>query len=187
MQTAKKNGSLKGISVLLVEDFPFMRDLLSGILRDLGVGRIVTAENGEDAKDLLRFSFSGSGGGVQQIDMVLVDWLMPVCNGVELLQWIRGNKNAQIQFLPVILVSANTSESVVKASRDFGANEALVKPISPKNLASHLTHVINHPRDFVKAPKFFGPDRRRQVKHIHFAERRQTEPEKVKESYEHLG
>ncbi|MBI1327424.1 MAG: response regulator [Alphaproteobacteria bacterium] len=180
---AKKTGSLKGISVLVVEDYPFMVDMLTAMLREFGVGRIIVAENGEEAKDLIRYSFSASGNA---IDMVLVDWLMPVCNGVELLQWVRGNKNEQIRFLPMVLISANTSERVVKTSRDFGANEALVKPVSPKSLSSHLAHVINHPRPFVKAPGFFGPDRRRQFREINFNDRRKTAPELVKEYHEQL-
>ncbi len=99
---------------------------------------------------------------VNNIDIVLTDWLMPNGSGKELLQWIRYNDKDAIRFLPVIVVSGFTTETVTNKTRDLGAHEILVKPISANGLASRVCNVINRPRKFINAPAYFGPDRRRQ-------------------------
>lgn len=179
------SASLKNFTILIAEDYPFMSDLLGGMLRAYGVGRIQLAESGADARDFIRFSNSHKGS-TGQIDMVLVDWLMPNGSGVDLLQWMRSHKSPSIKFLPAILISAYTNEEVVRVARDNGANEALVKPVSAQSLANRILHVINHPRPFVKAPGFFGPERRRQEKEFQGEDKRQPGIEMVKEHHERI-
>ena len=181
MTSSSKNdyGSLKNFTILIADDFHFMADLLSSMLREFGVGKILLAENGEDAKDLIRYNASG-GSDTKPMDIVLTDWLMPQMNGVELLKWIRSSEKDNIRFLPVVLVSAYTSEEVVSVARDNGANEAIVKPVSGKMLADRILHIVNHPRPFIKAPGFFGPDRRRSEREFEGEEKRQSTEQDVK-------
>jgi two-component system chemotaxis response regulator CheY len=103
-----------------------------------------------------------------------------------LIKWIRNHNNDKVKFLPVVLVSAFTSEDVVKASRDMGANEALVKPVSGEKLAKRILSVIDLPRPYIKSPDYFGPDRRRKDLPWKKEERRIMTPEKVKVSHEKL-
>jgi DNA-binding response OmpR family regulator len=49
----------------------------------------------------------------------------------------------------------------VIAARDTGVTEFLVKPFTANDLYKRIDHVIMKPRQFVKSPDFFGPDRRR--------------------------
>lgn len=113
----QQSGSLRNFNVLIAEDYAFMADLMASMLREFGVGKIMMAENGEDAMDLIRFAGAVRGPNDRPIDIVLTDWLMPKMNGVELLNWIRNNDKDSIKFLPVVLVSAYTSESVVTTAR----------------------------------------------------------------------
>ncbi|NCC22901.1 MAG: response regulator [Alphaproteobacteria bacterium] len=179
----KKSYSLHQFTILIAEDFPFMADLLSSMLREFGVGRIIVAENGRDAISRLRSS-NGDSGSREPIDLALIDWLMPKQNGMEVISWIRSHKRDSLRFLPTILISAYTSEAVVEAGRDNGFNEVLVKPVSAEKLAQRILYVIDNPRPFVKAPNFFGPDRRRKDLDYSGEERRVTQSEHIKVNHE---
>jgi len=84
------------------------------------------------------------------------------------------------------MISAFASRDVVEVSRDSGANEALVKPVSASLLASRIQAVINSPRPFIKSPDFFGPDRRRKEQKFKGEDKRVTPAEEVKVNNEQL-
>lgn len=173
---------LKDFKVLIVEDFPFIADILSACLKEMGVGDVIKADNGQNA--LTKIQSLNQFENINNIDVIILDWLMPVMDGREVIKAIRNHKSDYIRFLPVIVCSAYTSEKLVTESRDLGANEVVVKPISAGELARRIQHVINHPRPFVKSSTFFGPDRRRQKKPFEGDEKRKTKPQDVKNSHE---
>ncbi len=161
-QTAQTVYSLKNFTILLVDDYDFMQGLAASMLRAFGVGGIMVCNNGKEAIELLTITQSQSkNSNVKGIDLILTDWMMPDGSGVDLIDWVRNHKNDQIRFTPIMLLSAFASEDTVIAARDHGANEALVKPISAEKMAARILAMIDNPRPYVKAPTFFGPDRRR--------------------------
>jgi len=113
------------------------------------------------------------------IDILLTDWMMPDGPGIDLIRWVRNHKKDQIRFTPIILVSAFASEEIIVGARNAGTNEALVKPISGQLLASRILAVINKPRSFIKAPDFFGPDRRRKDRPFKGEDRRKIAAEEI--------
>ncbi len=159
--------------MLVVDDFAFITELVSSTLAEMGVGKIMKAENGRHAMD--RIKNYNTVQSVNNIDVIIIDWLMPEMNGQELLEWIRDNTNETIKFLPVIVCSAYTSTKFVEKARDLGATEVMVKPVSAEKLASRIQHVIEKPRPFIKTPDFFGPDRRRQSVKFKGADRRKLD------------
>ncbi|MBI2233869.1 MAG: response regulator [Micavibrio aeruginosavorus] len=161
-QRAQITYSLKNFTILLAEDYEFMQNLIGGMLRAFGVGNIMVCGSGREAIELLQITESQTrSGNIKGIDLILADWMMPEGSGLELIDWVRNHKSDRIRFTPIILVSAFTSEDVVIAARDHGANEALVKPVSGEKVAARILSVIDTPRPFVKTSTFFGPDRRR--------------------------
>ena len=162
-----------------------MADLLSSMAREFGVGHILMADSGNEAKEMIMMFNSDARAG-SHIDLVITDWLMPDGDGKELIQWIRNSKKDTIKFMPVILCSAYTSEAVVITGRDCGANEVMVKPLSAKKLADRILHVIDNPRPFIKTEDFFGPDRRRKDEETVGEERRVTKSDEIKEYNERL-
>jgi two-component system chemotaxis response regulator CheY len=174
--------SLARFTILIVEDYPFMSELVRTMLREFGVGNLFTAENAENARNILRTN--NETGSRTPIDIVLVDWLMPDGNGVNFIKWIRNHKSESIKFLPTILCSAYASEDVVITGRDNGANEALVKPVAAEKLAKRLLYVIDNPRPFVKAPGFFGPDRRRKDDRFPGDDRRKISESDIEQIHE---
>lgn len=124
-----KNGrepeAVAALRVLSVEDNPFGRVVLNTILTELGhqaefVGR------GEDAVDRL-----AQGA----FDAVLMDMVLPGIDGVEAIRRIRTSPTPLAQ-IPIIGVSGRGEDEA--ASREAGADAFLVKPVSPRALATAL-------------------------------------------------
>lgn len=172
---------LSNFSILVVEDSEYMQSLVASMLKVFGVGEILACESSMEAIDLLTvLQASKKSRHLTSVDIVLTDWLMPKGSGKELLTWIRGHEKDNIRFLPVIVVSGYTTEYIATATRDLGANETLVKPISGTGLASRICSVIDNPRPFIKIPTYFGPDRRRKAIPHKGIERRVTKAEEIK-------
>jgi len=148
---------------------------MSSMLRVFGVGDILMCSSSKEAIELLTVTQARTKSRyINSVDIILTDWLMPNGSGRDLLEWVREHKNDSIRFIPVIVVSGYTSEKVTNETRDLGANETLVKPVSGNGLASRICNVIDTPRPFVQTPNFFGPDRRRQELQYTGIERRIT-------------
>src|SRR3954454_8158496 len=123
--TAASPDPMPSLRVLSVEDNPFGRVVLNTILTELGhhaefVGR------GEDAVNRL-----AQGA----FDAVLMDMVLPGINGVEAIRRIRTMATPLAQ-IPIIGVSGRGEDEV--ASREAGADAFLVKPVSPRALATAL-------------------------------------------------
>ena len=103
-----------------------------------------------------------------------------------MLEWVRAHKTDTIKYLPIIVCSAYASTELIEESRDKGANEAMVKPVSAEKLAQRILYVIEKPRPYIASPDFFGPDRRRRNEKYKGPERRTTNPEEIEEEHEQL-
>lgn len=114
------------LNVLLVDDDFINRKLLQTLLKkNPNVTTIVEAENGSDALDKLK---------KEDIQIILLDIMMPVVDGVEFLKIFRSDmKNAHI---PVIVLS--TDDTRKTEVFDNGANDFLRKPIKEDQLYEKL-------------------------------------------------
>jgi len=162
---------LRNISFLVVDDNTFMRQLLKRMLVAFKVGGIKEACDGADALKLLQTGFSP--------DIILTDAEMPIMDGLELARMIRKSEDIEDHFTPIILVTAYTDLAHIFAARDAGINEFLAKPVSATELYRRIDSVIEKPRPFVEAGRFFGPDRRRRELRFGGMERRSHEAEEI--------
>jgi two-component system, sensor histidine kinase len=115
----------RALRVLSVEDNPFGRVVLNAVLTELGhqaefIGR------GEAAAERI-----AQGG----FDAVLMDMVLPGINGIEAIRRIRG-LNPPLGGIAIIGVSGRGDDET--ASREAGADAFLVKPVSPRALATAL-------------------------------------------------
>lgn len=140
------------VRVLIVDDQKYGRDLLKAIMKSLGVGVVETATDGDSAF----FSFRHNPA-----DIILTDWLMEPCCGLEMTRRIRNDSKSPNPLVPIIMASGFSERWRVLQARDAGVTEYLVKPFAGKQLLDRITAVIEHPRPFIRAGSFFGPDRRR--------------------------
>jgi len=112
-----------GLNVLIVDDDFINRTLLKSILKkNPTVSNMVEAENGSDALDKVKADSS--------IDIVLLDIIMPILDGVEFLKIFRGNPI--FNNIPVIVLS--TDDTRKGEVMDLGANDFLRKPIKEDDL-----------------------------------------------------
>lgn len=172
---------LSNLTILIVEDSVYMQSLMSSMLKVFGVGEILACESAKEAIDLLTITqATKKSRHLTNVDIVLMDWLMPRGSGKDLLHWIRSHDKDTVRFLPVVVVSGYTTEYITAVARDMGANEILVKPVSGNALASRICSVIDNPRPFIKVKTYFGPDRRRQETLHKGKERRVVTAEQIK-------
>lgn len=183
-QKQDKAYDLSNFRVLIIEDSAFIGNLMSSALNEMGVGRVILARGVTEGKE--KILNTNAVMSSQNIDVVILDWLMPDGKGSELLKWMRGHKSDTIKFLPAIICSAYASTELVEESRDMGANEAMVKPVSAEKLARRILYVIEKPRPYISAPTFFGPDRRRKLEKITGQDRRKTKPNDIEVEHEQL-
>ncbi|HDZ58414.1 MAG TPA: response regulator [Pseudomonas xinjiangensis] len=116
------------VSVLIVDDAPFIRDLVKKALRSHFPGlQIEEATNGRKAQQVLaRASF----------DLILCDWEMPEMNGLELLQWFRSQPDSgKVPF--IMVTSRGDKENVVEAIQ-AGVSDYIGKPFSNEQLIAKV-------------------------------------------------
>ena len=146
--------NFKDVKVLIVDDnFP-MLVLLKAMLTKFGVGKIITASNGEMAYN--KFCKYNP-------DLVISDWMMDPSDGIQLADMIRNDSRSPNAYVPFILMTGFSEQHRVTHARDVGITEFLLKPFSAVDLYKRLVTIIEAPRQFVRAPDFFGPDRRRRT------------------------
>lgn len=143
---------MKELTVLVVEDSEPMMDVMVTILDRFGFGRILTANDGEEAFSAFQR---------YKPDIIITDWHMENVDGLELCRWIRRNKHSVNRTIPIILMTGFTEHMRITKARDIGVTEILVKPFTAEQLAKRLMHIVDFPRDFIESIGFFGPDRRR--------------------------
>lgn len=117
----------RGLSVLIIDDNKFTRDLLRKILVSFGISDVTAAASGEDALRQLHASL---------FDLVICDIVMDGINGIQFVKSLRCKTvpAANAETLPIIMLTAHADEKLVMASLKAGANGYLVKPLIPKRL-----------------------------------------------------
>lgn len=167
------------LTVLVVDDNRFIRELLTSVLKTLGVGKVVADIDGAAAIERLKMSLEDPiSAGIGTVDLIISDCVMPQVDGRLFLRWIRTGPNVPDRFVPFIMVSGAADREVVEAARDGGVTEFLAKPFASKTVAERLLMLVNSPRPFVLAEGYFGPDRRRAAMPV-AEERRVTRKEQI--------
>ena len=117
-------------NILVVDDSQDMRQFLAGMLsHDYNV---LTAEDGEEAERIVR---------TQQLDLVVTDLMMPKVDGLELTQFIK--KNPDIDYIPVILLTAKTAIESRLSALEFGADDYVTKPFEPEYLKARIRNILS--------------------------------------------
>lgn len=158
-----ENYNLSRLNILVIDDNANMRRIVRNVLNTLGIQNIAEARDGASALEALK---------AFKADIAVCDWIMEPMDGVAFVRHIRTAPDSPNPFLPVIMLTAHSDAYRVIHARDSGINEFLAKPVSAKLLYLRITSIIEKQRVFVRAGKFFGPDRRRRKADTDGAERR---------------
>ena len=112
---------------LIIDDSRAMRRILAKIVQPLGF-EIIEAENGQDGLDQL---FSND-----DVELVLVDWNMPVMNGLEFVKAVRADNQYATQ--KIIMVTTETEPSQMARALMAGVDEFVMKPFTSEILVDKM-------------------------------------------------
>ena len=123
--------ALPGVGcVLVVDDEPHIRRVLSSILGREGFD-VITASDGAEGLEAVE------AGGV---DLVILDLMMPGANGLEILSKIRTTPGRADT--PVIILTAKGQDTDREAAFAGGADDFLTKPFSPIKLIARIQEIL---------------------------------------------
>jgi two-component system chemotaxis response regulator CheY len=143
--------NLRDLNILVADPNSYLRRVVHGILRGFGANKVLEVE-----QSLGLFHALSN----QRIDILLCDTRLPPHGGLNLIRTIRRNADNENRTVPILLMSADTSEATIKNARDAGANMVVAKPMSPSGLYDRLSWIAFNPRPFIDTATYFGPDRR---------------------------
>jgi two-component system chemotaxis response regulator CheY len=127
---------MNNLKILIVDDFEMIRTVIKKELTSLGFTNFEEASDGQEAFSKLKSAKEMDA----PFDLVFCDWNMPVMTGIDLLKKCR--KTPGLILLPFIMVTAESeSENVIMALK-MGANDYIIKPISPEVLKKKIVIVL---------------------------------------------
>ena len=112
------------------DDFINLKLLRSMLLKNPNIKEVVEAKNGSDGIGVLKAR--------DDIDLILLDIIMPVMGGIEMLKVVRADDN--LRQLPILVLT--TDETKKSEALEFGANGFLMKPIRSEELLKKIATVI---------------------------------------------
>jgi two-component system chemotaxis response regulator CheY len=119
-------------TLLIVEDFLLMRQIIKGFLRRMGYAHLLEAEDGAEALRHLQR---------QPVDLVLADWTLPQMDGLALLTAMRAD--TQWRTVPCLMITAEASRDNVMAAIQAGANGYIVKPFTRETFVAKVTAMMS--------------------------------------------
>ena len=123
MQSTKK--------MLVVDDVELNRAILSELFGN--TYEMIEAENGQEALDVLKEQS-------QDISIVLLDIVMPVMDGLTALQEI--NRLGYLEYMPVVMVTAESTESISLQMYEIGASDVISKPFNPAVVRQRVDNIV---------------------------------------------
>ena len=124
---AAASQAVRPLRVLLAEDHPTNRKVVSLILESIGVD-LVCVENGVQAVEEAKLA---------PFDLILMDMQMPVMDGLAAIRAIRTDERRRgAARMPILCLTANAMPEHAEASRKAGADGHLTKPISAADLVA---------------------------------------------------
>jgi two-component system, chemotaxis family, chemotaxis protein CheY len=117
------------MKVMLIDDSKTMRNIQKSVLKQLGFGQIEEACDGQDALSKI---------GAFKPDLVLVDWNMPVMDGLSFVKAYRQ----QNKTVPMIMVTTEAEKSRVIEAIKAGVNNYVVKPFTPDVLGARINETL---------------------------------------------
>ena len=119
------------LKILAVDDDMINLKLLKSMLKKSArVSDVIEAKNGADAIAILKTQ--------DDVDIVLLDIIMPVMGGIEMLRVVRADET--LHHLPIIVLT--TDETKKAEALECGANGFLMKPIRERDVISQIEKLI---------------------------------------------
>lgn len=121
------------MKILVVDDSAMMRSVIKSTLASYGSGKqieVVEAVNGQEALDKL---------ASESIDLVLLDWQMPVVDGLSFVKQVRGSGKD----VPIVMVTSVTDKEKVLEAGKAGVNTYIEKPVRGSVLWENIQEFLH--------------------------------------------
>lgn len=133
---------LADLSVLVIDDSHYTREILKTVLRGFGINKVKEADSGASAFQVLNDG---------DVDLMICDVEMPLLNGIEFVRMLRTRQRppalaglrAANPNIPVIMLTSHAKKSLVDMAREAGANAYIVKPVVPKVLLERIEKILS--------------------------------------------
>jgi len=136
----------ESITVLVIDDDAMIRSLLQNALVSKGF-KVFTASSGLDGLDIAK---------AQEIDIILLDWMMPEMDGMETLEELK--RNSDTMYIPVLMLTSKDDSKDIDFAINKGAIDYIVKPFNayevPGIVQKHLERI--HHGTHTQKQGFFG-------------------------------
>ncbi len=120
-------------NILIVDDEPQILEILSSYLNKEGY-HVITAENGKDAIERAL---------TYPVGLVVLDLMLPDISGEEVCKEIRKHSR-----LPILMLTAKSSEADRVKGLEIGADDYLIKPFSPRELVARVRAILRRSGDY---------------------------------------
>jgi len=120
------------VTILVVEDEASIQQLVSYNLIKAGF-HVTCADSGEEALDCLL---------KERIDCIVLDLMLPGMSGLEVCETIRRKTGDYSRYIPIIMLTAKGEEEDIVEGLEFGADDYIAKPFSPKVLIARIKAVL---------------------------------------------
>lgn len=118
-------------NILVVEDSPTMRQLITFAMKRIPNSRVIEATDGVDALKKL---------SSEKVDLILADINMPVMDGLKLVSLVRSNSS--FEKIPIIIITTEGAKEDRERALAIGANAYLSKPIQTQELIKIVNSFI---------------------------------------------
>ena len=123
---------IEDLKVLIVDDSKLSQRFIIRILNDMGIELISTAENGEQAANLLQQEY---------FDLIVTDLNMPKMDGLQLTQYVR--RETTQQSIPILMITSEQNQGRLAAVEKAGVSAVLNKPFEPSAIRNLIIHLLN--------------------------------------------
>src|SRR5579863_1889722 len=120
----------KNMRVFIVDDYTTMLRILRNLLRQLEIGNVEEATDGDTAFHMIQKA---------PPDLIISDWNMAPVTGLELLRRVRAD--AKLKHIPFIMVTAESKTENVIAAKQAGVSNYIVKPFNAETLRAKIASV----------------------------------------------
>jgi DNA-binding response OmpR family regulator len=133
----------QSIRILIVDDDRVTSRVLTRFLEKSGFAVVPVLSANEGLQILAK----------QEIDLTLLDVVMPNMDGIEMLALIRSSFD-----LPVIILSSQSDKAVIERAFLGGADDYIIKPFTPQQLIERITRVMKITAPLLDSPKYISGD-----------------------------
>jgi two-component system, chemotaxis family, chemotaxis protein CheY len=116
------------MQALIIDDSRVVRTVIRNILKEIGID-VAEAGNGREGLDRLQ--------ATPDVELILVDWNMPVMDGIEFIQAVRSQR--AFDAVKIVMVTTETESEQVTRAMNAGANEYVMKPFTKDVLVAKLS------------------------------------------------